>query len=380
MGGGTGPHHVLAQCFHHPAGNSITFTKKTQVVELTSEGTVFFGGHTDRIGALSQISINDIQRTRFTLHKPRSFVSDVMIAMLAILGNLTAIISLLSVSALPPPLFVTPILGIFLLALMNKILTRIDPPQTLIIQTNDSELSIYNKGHWSDFFQRLSNLLLLFYPLLITTAVLAIPFGGFSDWESVATPPLVICFMGTFYIFIYELIHLKIGTGQEDFQQFCYIVESQHRLQKNPPSHESIAEAKKNLHPEFEMLKQLFDKHQAELQSIKIEIETLSLNPAASVSIQQIGIATERMLRLACESEGGKPGKPPTLSNYIQWLKKNARHFNHVYESSQIIHSYRNFAMHDEPKQSEFVLPALLQNFNEILEWYTKNYLESEQE
>jgi len=380
MGGDTGSHHVLAQCIHHPGGNSITFTKKPQVLKLTSEGTVLFGGHTDRIGATSQISINDIQNTRFTLHKPRSFVSDVKIAMLAILGNLTAFIAMWTVAEVPPPLFVTPIFGIFLLAIINKILSRIDPPQTLIIQTNDSELNIYNKGHWSGFFQRLSNLLLLFYPLLIVTVVVDIIFGGFSDWAYIVAPPLGICILGTFYIWIYELIHLKSGTGQDDFQQFCYIVESQHRLQKNPPSDESIAEAKKNLHPEFEMLKQLFDKHQAELQSIKIEIETLSLNPAASVSIQQIGIATERMLRLACESEGGKPGKPPTLSNYIQWLKKNARHFNHVYESSQIIHSYRNFAMHDEPKQSEFVLPALLQNFNEILEWYTKNYLESEQE
>ena len=380
MGGDTSSHHVLAQCIHHPAGNSITFTKKPQVLELTSDGTVFFGGHADRIGAISQISINDIQRTRFTLHKPGSFVSDIMISTLVILGNLTAIIAILTVVTVPPPLFYTPILGIFLLALMNKILSRIDPPQTLTIQTNDTELNIYNKGHWSDFFQRLSNLLLLFYPLLITTAVLAIPFGGFSDWESVATPPLVICFMGTFYIFIYELIHLKIGTGQEDFQQFCYIVESQHRLQKNPPSYETIAEGKKNLHPEIEMLKQLFDKHQAELQSIKIQIETLSLNPAASVSIQQIGIATERMFKLACELEGGKPGKPPTLMNYIQWLRKNARLSDHVFEAADNIRLRRNFVMHNEDRDSEIALPVLLHNFNRILEWYTKNYLESEQE
>jgi hypothetical protein len=36
--------------------------------------------------------------------------------------------------------------------------------------------------------------------------------------------------------------------------------------------------------------------------------------------------------------------------------------------------------MHNEDQQSEVALPALLQNFNQILEWYTKNYLESEQE
>ncbi|MBT5844022.1 MAG: hypothetical protein HOH79_03435, partial [Euryarchaeota archaeon] len=280
--------------------------------------------------------------------------------MLGILGNLTAIIAILAVAMVPPPLFITPFLGIFLLALMNKILSRIDPPQTLTIQTNDTELNIYNKGHWSGFFQRLSNLLLLFYPLLFAAVVVDVLFGGFSDWANNLALPLGICGLGTFYIFIYEIIHLKNGTGQEDFQQFCYIIERQHRLQKDHSGDENIAEAKKNLHPEFEMLKQLFDKHQAELQSIKIEIETLSLNPAASVSIQQIGIATERMLRLACESEGGKPGKPPTLSNYIQWLKKNALHFNHVHESSQIILLYRNSAMHDDPKQSEFVLPALL--------------------
>jgi len=377
MGGDTESHHVLAQCIHHPGGNSITFTKKPQVLKLTSEGTVLFGGHTDRIGATSQISINDIQNTRFTLQKPRSFVSDVKIAMLAILGNLTAIIAMWTVAEMPPPLFVTPIFGIFLLAIMNKILSRIDPPQTLIIQTNDSELNIYNKGHWSGFFQRLSNLLLLFYPLLIASAVVDIIFGGFSDWANIAGPPLGICILGTFYIFIYELIHLKSGTGQKDFQQFCYIIESQHRLQKNRPGEETIAEGKKNLHPEIEMLKQLFDKHQAELQSIKIQIETLSLNPAASVSIQQIGIATERMFKLACELEGGKPGKPPTLSNYIQWLRKNARLSDHVYEASLLILQFRNFVMHNDDQQSEVALPALLQNFNQILEWYTKNYLES---
>jgi hypothetical protein len=380
MGGDTGSHHVLAQCIHHPGGNSITFTKKPQVLKLTSEGTILFGGHTDRIGATSQISINDIQNTRFTLHKPRSFVSDVKIAMLAILGNLTAIIAMWTIAEVPPPLFVTPIFGIFLLAIINKIVSRIDPPQTLIIQTNDSELNIYNKGHWSGFFQRLSNLLFLFYPLLIVTAVVDIIFGGFSDWANIAGPPLGICILGTFYIFIYELIHLKSGTGQDDFQQFCYIVDSQHRLQKNPPSDENIAEGKKNLHPEIEMLKLLFDKHRAELQSIKIQIETLSLNPAASVSIQQIGIATERMFKLACELEGGKPGKPPTLTNYIQWLRKNARLSDHVYEASIQILIFRNFVMHNEDQQSEVALPALLQNFNQILEWYTKNYLESEQE
>ena len=380
MGGDTGSHHVLAQCIHHPGGNSITFTKKPQVLKLTSEGTVLFGRHTDRIGAPSQISINDIQNTRCTLQKRRSFVSDVKIAMLAILGNLTAIIAMWTVATVPPPLFVTPIFGIFLLAIMNKILSRIDPPQTLIIQTNDSELNIYNKGHWSGFFQRLSNLLLLFYPLLIASAVVDIIFGGFSDWGNIAGPPLGICILGTFYIFIYELIHLKSGTGQEDFQQFCYIIESQHRLQKNRPGDETIAEGKKNLHPEIEMLKQLFDKHQAELQSIKIQIETLSLNPAASVSIQQIGIATERMFKLACELEGGKPGKPPTLRNYIQWLRKNAQLSDNVYEASLLILQFRNFVMHNEDQQSEVALPALLQNFNQILEWYTKNYLESKQE
>jgi hypothetical protein len=216
--------------------------------------------------------------------------------------------------------------------------------------------------------------------LLIVTAVVDIIFGGFSDWANIAGPPLGICILGTFYIFIYELIHLKSGTGQDDFQQFCYIVDSQHRLQKNPPSDENIAEGKKNLHPEIEMLKLLFDKHRAELQSIKIQIETLSLNPAASVSIQQIGIATERMFKLACELEGGKPGKPPTLTNYIQWLRKNARLSDHVYEASIQILIFRNFVMHNEDQQSEVALPALLQNFNQILEWYTKNYLESEQE
>jgi len=380
MGGDTSSHHVLAQCFHHPAGNSITFTKKPQVLELTSDGTVFFGGHTDRIGAISQISINDIQRTRFTLHKPGSFVSDIMISTLVILGNLTAIIAILTVATVPPPLFYTPILGIFLLALMNKILSRIDPPQTLTIQTNDTELNIYNKGHWSGFFQRLSNLLLLFYPLLIAAAVVDVLFGGFSDWANIVGPPLGICALGTFYIFIYELIHLKSGTGQEDFQQFCYIIESQHRLQKNRLGDETIAEGKKNLQHEIEMLKQLFDKHQAQLQSIKIQIETLSLNPAASVSIQQIGIATERMFKLACELEGGKPGKPPTLRNYIQWLRKNAGLSDHVYEASQIILLFRNFVMHNEDQQSEVALPGLLHNFNQILEWYTKNYLESVQE
>ena len=380
MGGDTSSHHVLAQCFHHPAGNSITFTKKPQVLELTSDGTVFFGGHTDRIGAISQISINDIQRTRFTLHKPGSFVSDIMISTLVILGYLTAIIAISTVATVPPPLFYTPILGIFLLALMNKILSRIDPPQTLTIQTNDTELNIYNKGHWSGFFQRLSNLLLLFYPLLIAAAVVDVLFGGFSDWANIVGPPLGICALGTFYIFIYEIIHLKSGTGQEDFQQFCYIIESQHRLQKNRLGDETIAEGKNNLQHEIEMLKQLFDKHQAQLQSIKIQIETLSLNPAASVSIQQIGIATERMFKLACELEGGKPGKPPTLRNYIQWLRKNAGLSDHVYEASQIILLFRNFVMHNEDQQSEVALPGLLQNFNQILEWYTKNYLESVQE
>ena len=345
---------------------------KPQLLKLTSHGTVLFGGHADRIGATSQISINDIQNIKFTLHNPRSTVDDIKISMLAILGYLTALLSIGLLTVIQPPLFITPLLGIFSLALLNKIVSRIDPPQTLIILTKDTELNIYNKGHWSCFFQRLSNLLMLFYPLLIAAAVFDVLVGGFSDWQSIVALPLGICLMCTFYIFIYELIHLKSGTKQDDFRQFCYIVEAQHELQKDHLDYETITEQNKNLRPEIEMLKQLFDQHQVDLQSIKIEIETLSQNPAASVAIQQIGIATERMFRLACELEGGKPGNPPTLFNYIQWLRKHASLSDHVYEASQTILTHRNFVMHNEPQQSEFVLPILLRNFNQILEWYTK--------
>jgi len=378
MGEDTGPLYVLSQCIHYPSGNNIIFTKKTQVLKLTSDGTVSIGGNVDRIGALDKISIKDIQNIKFALHKARRpFVDDIKISMLAIFGYFTALISLVGAMASPvaTPLLVSPLFGIFLIAQMNKILSSLDPAQTLTIQTNDTELNIYNKGYWSGYYRRLSFLMMLFYPMLIVLWLIDGLSGGSLGVEFItgmASLPSIMC---TFYIFIYEIINRKHGNHMKDFERFCYIIRSQHLLLKD----HSIAEAKRDLHPEFNMLKQLFDKHQAELQSIKIEIETLSLNPAASVSIQQIGIATERMLMLACETEGGKPGKPPTLCNYIQWLGKNVLHFNHVYESSQIILAYRNFVMHGQPKQSEIVLPVLLQNFNQILEWYTNNYLVSEQ-
>jgi len=280
--------------------------------------------------------------------------------------------------------FYAPLLVVSLLGGFNRITAGIDPPESVEISLKKrGHVTILNKAHWSTIYQQMALFPLIFYLLLGIAAVgkgigvFVLNDQEFTAWENLAMFPVTLCIVGILYYPIAAAIHFRPGIKQDEFRNFCWMLIDQFELHRH--LNKSAAEERnfRTWDHEIQQLKQRFDAYQMQLNSIKIEIETLYQNPAASIAIQQIGIATERMLKLACDAHDVTPGNPPSFINYVQWLNKNTDFPSTIFEAAMTIHPHRNHSIHHQHLHADLVLLSLMPLFIEIIDYITDVYLET---
>lgn len=382
MGGGRPTKgQTLATCTHHPRGNRISLWRTAQTVKLTSKGALVFSKHSDRIGAIPMVDLTEIQELELkTNDKKRTTKEDGAVVSLAILGWLSLLASF--IFSVFIEFFYAPLLAIVLLGAFNRITTGIEPPQRIEIYLKEGgDVSILNRAYWSTIYQQMALFPLIFYLLLGIAAagkgigVFVLDDQELTAWENLAMFPFSLCILGILYYPIAAAIHFRPGIKQDEFRNFCWVLIDQFELYRHLNKNAEQERNFKNWDHEIQQLKQRFDAYQVQLNSIKIEIETLYQNPAASIAIQQIGIATERMLKLACDAHDAKPGNPPSFINYVQWLNKNTDFPSTIFEAAMTIHPHRNHSIHHQHLHADLVLLSLMPLFIEIIDYITETYL-----